>query len=606
MSTPRAGYKESEIRAMLGTGIAHIHAWYAGSLRNFAIGVCDAYLWSRVPEFHGRIYDRLGITIGGGDPPGVKECLSTPTNSAQNPNNKLLINAHEKESGRKNPKHVSGSVSGPVSGKEARTATDRVGDRAWDLGRGRSEDVARNVYLDTEPNTGLVMPREFGKSTIMWIAALWAALNRYKKYIVYISSSEEKAVELIQPVKKEVESNQYLRAMYGDLVTKEWSKGSFVLKNGTKFLARGRGQNVRGLRHLAHRPDLVILDDIEDDKRVENKNLREEDRKWFDTQVKKGVDSQRGTIVCVGTILHVDSLMSNIAIKDDRPEKYRSFKPLIFNALDRNEKSIWEKKFSTAALLAEQRQDPFGFAQERMNRPISFQRGYFKPEHFRYYDLKGGVITTDRETLDINEGNIYLTCDLANTENDLSDFTVVLASLVDEHGRIFVLDYFKGRYADPYKVVSEIFRMSDQWKPRLIGIENVSFQKWLMPILKKDPNFKNHHGRGFIELKADRKKVRRIGSLHPRFVNGTIYFRRFMKDLEEELITFPEAAHDDISDALAYVLQIMQLPLPERSRPEKTGTFGWWKNLYSENKRRKERERRYTSLKHLIPEMTYG
>jgi predicted phage terminase large subunit-like protein len=64
----------------------------------------------------------------------------------------------------------------------------------------------------------------------------------------------------------------------------------------------------------------------------------------------------------------------------------------------------------------------------------------------------------------------------------------------------------------------------------------------------------------------ERSKQDRILGLEPRYANGDILHNRevpFIKDLEEELKRFPRSRHDDISDALANLLEIAY---PSRNR----------------------------------------
>lgn len=61
------------------------------------------------------------------------------------------------------------------------------------------------------------------------------------------------------------------------------------------------------------------------------------------------------------------------------------------------------------------------------------------------------------------------------------------------------------------------------------------------------------------ELKdLGRSKNIRIEGLVPRFEVGTIFMKREMSDLVDELTTFPKGIHDDLIDALAYQLELAQ------------------------------------------------
>ena len=47
----------------------------------------------------------------------------------------------------------------------------------------------------------------------------------------------------------------------------------FTTLNDIRVKARGRGQRLRGLKHKQWRPDLVILDDLENDVNVRNPEI---------------------------------------------------------------------------------------------------------------------------------------------------------------------------------------------------------------------------------------------------------------------------------------------------------------------------------------------
>ena len=44
--------------------------------------------------------------------------------------------------------------------------------------------------------------------------------------------------------------------------------------------------------------------------------------------------------------------------------------------------------------------------------------------------------------------------------------------------------------------------------------------------------------------------------MQPRYVVGKVFHKKWMTDLEVELLQFPKSPHDDLADALAYLPQI--------------------------------------------------
>ncbi len=450
----------------------------------------------------------------------------------------------------------------------------------------------------TEMNLALVEPRGFGKSTKMMALALWAILNEYKKFAVYISNSFDKAVDLVRPIKFELENNKKLIAVYGSQVSQKWASGEFELSNGAKVLARGRGQNVRGLKHLHYRPDLVICDDIEDDEEVESKEQRKDTQEWLDKQVMKGVDNMTGNVIVVGTVLHPDSLIANIATKKERPEKYKRFIPFVFKALDKNDRSIWEQKFPTEQLLRERQEDPYSFAQERMNEPIPIGSGMFKKEYFKYFTLETDGIHVADKIIPLSHCHLYLTMDLAASEKTHADYTVLLVSALSPDNDLYVLEYTRKRWQDPENAISEMYRLSEKYEFRRIGVETVASQKWFWPILQKSMR-KRLNPLSVEELIADKDKVRRISQLQPRFHNGMIFLRNTMTELEEELLLHPKPPNDDISDALAYVLQLMSIPIKQKTAP-KGDVFEWWSKRISGYDMAK-RQSRYPGKRRMVP-----
>ena len=64
-------------------------------------------------------------------------------------------------------------------------------------------------------------------------------------------------------------------------------------------------------------------------------------------------------------------------------------------------------------------------------------------------------------------------------------------------------------------------------------------------------------------LKAEKKKELRIDAIQPRFAVGTVWFKRnaaWLDKIENELLSYPHGAHDDVIDALAYMEQLAAEP----------------------------------------------
>ncbi len=150
--------------------------------------------------------------------------------------------------------------------------------------------------------------RGSGKSTFGSLALpLWAALEYPEKFpfIILIADSTRRATLNISAIKHELETNNLIKQDYGEIKGKviedfalkgegeEWQKQNIVLSNGVRILARSRGQKVRGLRHLEHRPKLVVVDDPEDGEWVRTKENRDKTDRWLHSEVMPGLDARK-------------------------------------------------------------------------------------------------------------------------------------------------------------------------------------------------------------------------------------------------------------------------------------------------------------------------
>ena len=84
-----------------------------------------------------------------------------------------------------------------------------------------------------------------------------------------------------------------------------------VTANGVRIEVAGSGKKLRGRGHGAFRPDLVILDDIENDEAVRNPEQRDKLDDWLKKAVLHlGGAGQKFDVVYIGTILHYDSVLN--------------------------------------------------------------------------------------------------------------------------------------------------------------------------------------------------------------------------------------------------------------------------------------------------------
>jgi predicted phage terminase large subunit-like protein len=158
----------------------------------------------------------------------------------------------------------------------------------------------------------------------------------------------------------------------------------------------------------------------------------------------------------------------------------------------------------------------------------------------------------------------FMTVDPALSDKADADYSVIMTAAVDTENNLYVVDYYRDRVA-PKVLIDKIFEKAMEFNPANIGIETVAFQKVLSFWLNDEMRARNW----FLNIEelhtSNKAKPDRILALQPRFAAKTVFIRHWMIDLKDELMSFkyPESnqLHDDVIDALAYMLEIIYKPL---------------------------------------------
>lgn len=157
----------------------------------------------------------------------------------------------------------------------------------------------------------MAAPRGHAKSTnLTFKGTMHAVLYGYKHYPIIISDSSEQAEGFLESIRVELEDNAAIREDFGELAGPVWRGNVLVTKTNIKIEAIGSGKKIRGRKHRNWRPDLIVLDDVENDENVRTPEQRRKLRDWYNKAVSKAGDDYTD-IVYIGTLLHYDSLLAN-------------------------------------------------------------------------------------------------------------------------------------------------------------------------------------------------------------------------------------------------------------------------------------------------------
>lgn len=434
----------------------------------------------------------------------------------------------------------------------------------------------------------ILAPRGHAKTTrLTFLKVIHEALfNDNQHFILILSDTGQQVEKLITSIKNEFELNERLREDFGDLVgdryypPQSWNNTNLVLcwpkeghftKTGrphikkTKLIAgRSAGSSLRGLKHRAFRPTMIICDDIENREEVASPVQREKIRNWFWSDVVPML-APDGTIIVIGTVLHYDCLLEHL-VKSDM------FSSVRFQAIKEDGTPLWPERFSLEYL--EQLKRNMGtliFNQEYMNIPISEDTQIFPPSYFSWYTKHEVTYSEEKGWLFRGEPmTIYVGVDPAISEKEQSDETSITVIGVTEKHDVVVLENRYGHWTFNQQI-KEILDIYEDYVPYVIGIETNAYQKALKQALQE---------KALIPIKPvvhTGDKYMRLVRISPIHEAGKIYLRealqgeigypdptntipkRVYKDcygLFEQMIQYPKSPHDDRIDSLEVAISI--------------------------------------------------
>jgi predicted phage terminase large subunit-like protein len=437
---------------------------------------------------------------------------------------------------------------------------------------------------------GGAAPRGFSKSTITDLVFLaWVSLNLKRHFVLLISDTFTQATMLLEALKEEMEANGMIKWLYGDVRGREWSSESLVIwgvnehgrREQMKIMAKGAGMKVRGNKFHNWRPDLILLDDLENDELVESAERRKKLKNWLLKGVLPALAKDIGCIIMIGTILHRDSLLSNIITGKDQ---FAGWRRLRYQAISNDGVSLWPDRF-TVEYLVGMRDDPnhplylgpIAFSQEMQNIPISEEDQIIKSEWLntpysmadtmqKWCSQNGIQENMLTEWLAATFKHIFSAVDPAISEKTTADYwaeaTVGIAKACpvcegNPEGHILQLDMVRMRESDPLKQVGVVLDQHEQWHPDKVRVEAVAYQAGLATLTKNEGAKRSLYP-PLHAFKPDKDKTRRAIIVSASFAGGLVHLRSdhpLYQLLKEEIESFPQAEHDDMFDALMSAME---------------------------------------------------
>lgn len=175
------------------------------------------------------------------------------------------------------------------------------------------------------------------------ILPIWLWVNGESVYMVIIGNNEDKAQILLNDIQAEFANNARLRHDFGDqAVIGNWAKGSFTCKE--RFIAKaiGVGQDARGLREGAQRPNYIVSDDLEDKDTLRNPKKQDEIVQWIERAIIPTMDG------AIRRYLHPNNDFAPRTIQEQLRLRHPSWKLNRVDACPGSDRlPVWKGKYPT-------------------------------------------------------------------------------------------------------------------------------------------------------------------------------------------------------------------------------------------------------------------
>lgn len=405
----------------------------------------------------------------------------------------------------------------------------------------------------------LILPRGFLKTTVVGLYHLWRSTKDTSLRNLLVSNTTPNAQKSVHCLKAFVENNQLYQLLFPEVIPNfahtRWSDSCACLQRevdhpeGT-FEAAGTGANViRRHFNLIGEDDTVAprKDEFTGQEVMPSKDDIEKAIGFHRLTVPLLINEEDGRIITATRWASYD-LVNFIE------ESEKGFDILDLNAFKKDGTSRY-RKFSLSRLDAIRRGlGTYMFSMLYLNQPLAKEFMDFNPDWFRYYE----------ENELPEDGHGIVTLDPADppTGKTSQDYSAVVSAKHCKRG-IHLRRYWRARLSvkDMINKTLDVVEKDEAIKLR---IETNKYAHLEAGFREAMALRKMHVIIECVKAKSISKEARIKNRLSPLYENGVIFHKHGMRELEEELTTFPRGKHDDLIDAEAWQVERY---VPRESNP---------------------------------------
>jgi predicted phage terminase large subunit-like protein len=458
------------------------------------------------------------------------------------------------------------------------------------------EEVEKGLFLRLQ----ISMPPRHGKTKLAsHMFAAWYIGRNPEKSIIVATYSEKFAWDhgravrnLIEdPLYRQVFPKIHLRAGSASVDRLETEEGGVLF-----FLGRGSGATGRGA-------DVILLDDpIKDRREADSPAIREQLWSWYTQVLQTRLMTKHGAIVIIATRWHDDDLIGRLT--DPQNACYSELEAAKWRVIDmpalarpkdvlgrQPGEALWPERFDVDYLDNLRQTDVRGFQALYQGRPTPEEGSFFKAIYMRTYARVADMPPKERL-------RFYGASDHAVSLQQGRDKTCLMIIGVDDRDQMWVQpDLFWQQAATPLVVETMTFLMA-RYQPIFWWAEKGHISQSIGPFLRK----RMLEERVFCsidELTPVSDKQTRAQSMQGRMSMQKVIFpvfTRWWAEAQDQMLKFPQGAHDDFVDTLSLFGLGLTRQRGQRlaAKPKKEPallTYGW----VIESSAREQRRRRDTT-----------
>lgn len=392
----------------------------------------------------------------------------------------------------------------------------------------------------------LLAPRGHGKTVIVGSYILWKIVINPDIRILIVTINQDKANEIMTFIQSNLANNDKLISVFGQQKGySEWSRDSLRVYRATPS-HKEPTLKVLGVTSsmIGGHYDIIILDDITDQKNSRTEMRRRDLVEWFNKTLMPMLEPE-GKIISIGTKWHQADIHAYLHSLSNYTSKI--YKAIIEEPSENNKegKVLWPDRWSYEKL--DDIRKNYGnvtFMMQYQNEYISDEESPIK------YDWI--MAATDKFTIPESPYLSYIGVDLAASDSESDYFVLTVITVKDCF--ISVADGYRGHLSlsKQNDIIKSYFQ---KWNSVKIGIEQAAQQKLIIEdLIERNPTLP------IVPIKTSivNDRPSRVHRLSVFFETGRISLNPKLVNWIDEMIAYPRGAHDDTLDSLSFALQASQ------------------------------------------------